>query len=447
MSTSGGRHARSSAPSDARPAVLVGFVAACEFALAWLATSSAMMAATVIVGVLAVISCVLWPSLILGAAFPASFATWRVGPAAIDLSIADLMTFLGVLAAFPSIPWRAKAFRQILWASLAYSLVVGVAVVGHFTVSGAIEVVHRFAMIAGTVSIGAALVHRGKVTPALRALVLVATVVSIAAIIDTLSNDLEPAYAFGLQKNSIGTLLVSSIICVYFGRSQLRWPLWLVASAGLTMAGGLAASQSRGSGLALAAVFVVFLIRNAWLRKTRRVWRLVPLVLLLAAGLGTTMVMSFQEQANERTGEEYKFSSVGTRETTYRTVWDDVITPNPIIGAGPKWFTQPGAPAGEPHNLVLDELSSDGAIGFIAFVAMLWVCLRVANRAPPPLGELAWYAIVARLTAASFDIFWVAGPNTLPFLLLGLGVGASSIEERDGTSDAPVVVPIAASAV
>lgn len=440
MSTSGGRHARATTSPGARPATLVGFVAAIEFVLAWVATSSVMMAMGVIVGVSAVISCVMWPSLILGATFPASFATWRVGPAAIDLSVADAMTFLGVLAAFPSVPWRAKAFRQILWAALAYSVLVSLSVVANFTVTGAVEVVHRFVMIVGTVCIGAALVHRGKVTAALRALVLIATVVAIAAMIDSLTNDLEPAYAFGLQKNSIGTLLVSTIICVYFGRAHLRWPLWWLTLAGLFMAGGLAASQSRGSALALAAVFVAFLIRNAWQRRTRRVWRLVPLVLLLAAGLGVTMVKSFENQAAERTGADYKFSSVGSREITYRTVWSDVIAPNPIVGAGPKWFTQPGAPAGEPHNLVLDELSSDGVVGLVALIALLWVCLRVANRAPPPLGELAWYAVIARLIAASFDIFWVAGPNTLPFLVLGLAVGAASLEERHETSAAPMTV-------
>jgi len=418
-------------------------VVALEFGAAWVATSSTRMAVTVMAGVFALTACALWPSLILGAAFPASFATMRVGPAAIDLSVADLLTFLGVLAAFPFVPWRAKAFRRILFVTLAYALVVSMSVIAHFTFAGLVEVAHRAVMIVGTVCIGAALVHRGKVTPALRALVVVAGVVSVAAIIDTVTNDLEPAYAFGLQKNSIGTLLVSTIVCVYFGRSHLRWRLWLVVVAGLLMAGGLAASQSRGSGVALGVVFLIFLIRNAWQRETRRVWRLVPLVLLLTAGLGTAMVMSFQNQANERSGNEYKFSSVGSRETTYRTVWSDVITPNLALGAGPKWFTSPDAPAGEPHNLVLDEMSSDGIIGLIAFLALIWTCLRVANRAPPPLGELAWYGLVARVIAASFDIFWVAGPNTLPFLMLGLAVGAASIAERRETAPAAAVVPAA----
>ncbi len=435
--TSGGRHTRASAGPDPRPAVLVALIAGFEFVAAWFAASSMRMAMAVVVGSIVLTACVLWPSAVLVAVFPASFATWRVGPAAIDLSIADLMTFVGVLAAFPSVPWRSRVFRQVLLAVAGYSLVVSVAVVAHFTMAGAVEVAHRFVMVVGTVCIGAAVVHRGKVTAALRALVLMGTVVAFAAIVDTLTNNLEPAYAFGLQKNSIGTLLVSTIICTYFGRSQLRWPLWLTGGLALVMAGGLAASQSRGSGLALGVVFLVFLVRNAWVRRTRRVWRLVPLILVLGVGLGIVMVQSFQAQASERTGTSYRFSSAGSREANFRVVWDEVVVSNPVLGAGPKWFNQPGAPTSVPHNLVLEELSSDGIVGLIGFIAVIWVCLRVANRAPPPLGELAWYVLVGRLAAASFDIFWVAGPNTLPFLALGLAVGAASLAERAEPADAP----------
>ncbi len=442
MSTSGGRHARSSTPSDARPAVLVGFVAAVEFALAWVATSSMMMAVAVILGVLALVACVIWPTLIVVSAFPATFAIRRVGPAAIDLSIADLMTFLGILAAFPSVPWRSNAFRRVLLVALGYSAVVSIAVVAHPTVSGAVEVAHRFVMTVGAVCIGAAVVQRNKVTPALRALILAACVVAIAAIVDTLSNDLEPAYALGMQKNASGSLLVGSVLCLYFGRRYLRWPSWLTPVIAAVLLGGLTATQSRGAAIAFGAVVLVFLMRSTWARQGRRVWRLLPLVLLLGAGVGTAMVISYQHEAAEHSGSKYKFGSVGSRKTTYEAVIDDVIMPNPIVGAGPKWFRQADAPTGEPHNLVLDELAGDGIIGLVAFAVLLWTFLGVARRAPPPLGELAFYVLLARIIADLFDIFWVAGPNTLPFLILGLAVGASSVVEQRETAAARVRVSV-----
>lgn len=442
MPVRGGRHARDVEPVDLRPTLLVTVVSAVQFALAWLAASSVRLAMAVMVGAFAVVAVFIWPSVILVAAFPASFITQRVGPASVDMSVADVLTFLGVVAALPSVPWAARAFRQVLFATLGYSAIVAISVVAHPSLSAAVEVGHRFVMVVGTVCIGAAVVHRGKVTPALRALIVAAGVVSVAAIVDTLTDDLRPAYAFGLHKNTIGTLLVGSIICVYLGRTYLRWPTWLMVGSGLLMAGGLAASQSRGSGLALGVAALLYLIRTMWNQQGRRLVRILPLVVLLAASIGTAMVLSFQKQADERVGSDYQHSSVGSRTTTYERVWHEVIVPNPVLGAAPKWFGDPALPAA-PHNLVISELSEDGFVGFAALIGVLWVLLRMANRAPPLLGQLAWYVLVARVVASGFDIFWVAGPNTLPFLVVGLAVGVSAAAEHPRSGDQALVVSAA----
>lgn len=430
MTMRGGRHARDSKPPDPRPALLVAVVAAVQFAVAWVAASSATLAVGVVAGLGALVATVLAPSAVLVSVFPGSFVIERVGPASIDLSLADALTFLGVVAALPSVPWRSKAFRAVLLATLAYSALISLSVVANPTPAGAIEVVHRFVMVVGTVCIGAAVVHRGKVTAALRLAVLAACVIAVAAIADTLGNDLQPAYPFDMQKNAAGSLLVTTLVCLYFGRKHLKLPLWLTAAAGTVILGGLASTQSRGAALGLGVVFLIFMIRSIWLRKGRLVWQLLPLVLTLGVGVGVAMVASFQHESEEHTGSAYKYGSVGSRKVNYDRVWEDVILEHPIVGAAPKWFKQPGAQAYEPHNLVLHELSSDGVVGLVGLIFLLWVCLRVAQRAPPPLGELAWYAIVARIAADLFDIYWVAGPNTLPFLLLGLAVGAAALDEE-----------------
>lgn len=430
----GGRHARAGERRDVRPAFLVGGVAAVQFGAAWVATSSVAMAVALLVGVAALVSMVVWPSLVLVSVFPGSFLVHRIGPGAIDLSVADALTALGVVAALPFVPWRARAFRAVLFAGLGYAAVTGVTNLVHPTPSGLVEIAHRFVMVVGTVCIGAAVVRCGKVTAALRTLTLMACVVAVAAVVDTLTHDLRPAYAFGMQKNGAGTLFVSTVLCIYFGRRFLRWPSWLVATAGVVVLGGLAASQSRGAGLALGVAFLLFVIRSVWQRRGRLAWRLLPLVLTLGVAVGFAMVTSFQNEVAEHTGSTYKFGSIGTRKANYTHVWDDVIVANPVAGIGQKWFTRPGVGIGEPHNLVLHELSSNGVVGLVALIGLLWVCLRVANRAPPPFGDLAWYVLVARLTADLFDIFWVAGPNTLPFLVLGLAVGAASLAEESAAS-------------
>ena len=58
----------------------------------------------------------------------------------------------------------------------------------------------------------------------------------------------------------------------------------------------------------------------------------------------------------------------------------------------------------------------------------LWVLFRLLNGGSTVLERLAWYALAARVVAAMVDIFWVAGPNTLPFLVVGLAIGAEATE-------------------
>ena len=78
--------------------------------------------------------------------------------------------------------------------------------------------------------------------------------------------------------------------------------------------------------------------------------------------------------------------------------------------------------------MLIDETASTGVIGLGAFLLFLWVLFRLLNGGSTVLERLAWYALAARVVAAMVDIFWVAGPNTLPFLLVGLAIGAEATE-------------------
>ncbi len=426
-----GRHARSeSRRVNVRGPIAVVGVAIIDFFVAGAATTSLSATLTLAAGVALVAACVLWPAVVLAAAFPSSFAVWRVGPGALGMSIADVIAFVGAAVSLPHVPWHSKAFRRVLIAAGVYSAVVGVATIAHYSTSGAVEVVHRFVMVMGATCIGAAIVRMGKVTMALRALVIMATAIATLAVIDTLSNGLRPAYAWGLQKNASGSLLVSTIIVVFLSERHLRWPRPLTMTFGLVLMCGLAATQSRGAATALIGVITIYTIRQAWRGEIRQLIRYAPLVLLFAGALTFAMVQSFQRQAAEHQGENYKFGSVGSREVTYKTAWNEIIKPHPVLGIGPKWFNNPNAPGGEPHNFVLDELASDGVIGLAALAFLMWTCLHVLRGSREPLAMIAFYVVLARLIADLFDIFWVAGPNTLPFLIFGLGIGAISLDEE-----------------
>jgi O-antigen ligase len=397
--------------------------------LAWLATASTAAAVSLSAAVLLLAACFVWPAAIMAAAFPASFATWRVGPAAVDMSAADLIAFLGAVASLPFVPWHGRAFRSVLLASVGYCAVVSVAVVAHPSSTAGIEVVHRFVMVMGAVCIGGAIVRTGHVTAALRGLVVVASAVSLAAIVDTLSNGLHPAYAFGLAKNSLGVLLAMTLMVILFAASHLEWSRRTTTIFGLVSLLGLAATQSRGAWLALVMTLGVYAIRTGWRGDGRRLAKFAPLFLVVVLGLSALAVVSFQSQDAALTGTSSKYTSINSRQLTYQATIDNVIKPHPIFGAGPKWFTKPGAPATEPHNLLLDELASTGVLGLAAFVLFLVAFLHIAGRNSSMLARLAWYALLARILASMVDIFWVAGPNTLPFLLVGLAIGAEATDE------------------
>lgn len=430
MVMGGGRHARSRAPRDVRGPVLATVVGAFEFVVAWVATSSIAATISISAAVLLLAACFVWPFAIMVAAFPASFATWRVGPAAIDISAADLIAFLGAVAALPFVPWHGRAFRSVLLAMAGYSAVVAVAVVAHPSSTAAIEVVHRFVMVMGAVCIGAAIVRTRHVTAALRSLVIVAAIFSVAAVVDTLSHGLRPAYAFGVQKNAAGSLLIVSFLVVFFGHGSLRWSRRATITFGTILLIGLAATQSRGAVLALVAVFAVYVARMSWHGRAAQLAKFAPVILVVGVALITAATLSFQSQRATHTGNNAKFGSIGSRETTFSVAWSKVIKPHPILGAGPKWFTRPDAPSGEPHNLLIDELSSTGAFGLAAFLLLLAAILKIVRQIDHPLADLAWYAVLARLLAAMVDVYWVAGPNTLPFLVLGLAIGADAIDRN-----------------
>ncbi len=71
-----------------------------------------------------------------------------------------------------------------------------------------------------------------------------------------------------------------------------------------------------------------------------------------------------------------------------------------------------------------------GVVGLVAFLVFLWALFRLCRRCQSPYAELAWMVLLLRVLATMVDIFWAAGPNTLPFLLIGLAIGAEAREHQ-----------------
>lgn len=414
---------------DPRPPVLFGAVAAVQFVGAWIAASSLDMFLAVVGLVTVGTIYFVVPSVLLVAAFPASFGTLRVGPGAAGLSLADFIAAAAAVASLPHVPWRSKAFRLVFATMVGYCAVVAVSVAANPSSIAAIEVVHRFVMVMGAVCVGSAVVVKGRVKAALRLLVVFAAYVGVMEMLDAASHGFQPAYAMSLQKNAGGSLLAVSMVALAFGHRFLGWPRFVKVILGVAILGGLAATQSRGAMFSLAMVAAVFSARTTWKGSNRWVIRRLPLLMLVVVALVSVATVSLKANIDAHKGSDQKFGAVGSRDQTYTIAINEVFRPKPILGAGPKWFFRPGAPGGEPHNIVIDELASDGAAGMIAFGFVVFTLLRVARMGGPVLGELAFYALLSRFLSTMSDLFWVAGPSTLPFLLFGLGVGAAALRE------------------
>jgi O-antigen ligase len=396
-------------------------VAAAQLAIAAFAASEPALAVAVIGGLVVLAVLLLAPLLLLIGAFPATFAYWRVGPASLDMSIADAFTFLGALAALPFVPWRSPTLRRLLVATAGYAAVLSLTVLAHPAMRSAVEVFHRTSMVIGALLIGAAVARLGKVKLALRAFLYVAALISVVAAVETLAHHLQPAYPFGIQKNAAGELIVMGLVVLLTVPRRVGLPRLQTGLLSGVLLVGLAASEARGPGLALVAVFALHLLRQRRRGDASRIVRLAPLLLAASVLLIGISVVTYRDR--DLNAQTQQFNSLNTRLDTYHYAIDEVWKPHLLDGSGLKWFFAPGSPVGAPHNLIISELSEAGLVGLAALVLFLVVLLRSARRSPSDLGEAAYLVIVARLLESMLGIFWTAGVGTFPFLVLGLMLG------------------------
>ena len=415
--------------STARRSLVVAPVAAVQLVLATIAASQPVVALGLIGGLTLVVMALVAPLLVLIGVFPATFAYWRVGPGSVDMSVTDAMTILGILAALPFVPWRSRSLRRILAATAGYAAILLVTVVAHPAQRSLVEVFHQVSLVAGAMLIGAAISRLGQARLALRALVISCAVVSAAAAADTLAHRLRPAYPFGIQKNGAGELIVMGLVVLLAASRRLGWGPWMIRLLSVTLLVGLIASESRGAALALVVVFALHLLRQRRAGGATRLMRLAPLLLVVSLILIAISVATYSSR--ELNPGTEKFNSVNTRLDTYSYAIEKKWVPNLVFGAGLKWFFAPDSVFGVPHNLVIDELSEAGLIGLLGMTMLLWVVLRSMRRSTSDLSEVGNLAVVARLLEAVVGVFWVAGPGTLPFLIVGLVVGDEDLPVTD----------------
>jgi O-antigen ligase len=264
----------------------------------------------------------------------------------------------------------------------------------------------------------------------------------VEGVVHLVHGDLSPVYPtfpYEMHKNFAGTVCALGAAMVYarpawagIGRRWSRVLMTLMLAAVLF-------TQSRQAVIGLVAAIFVLVLRGRTDRRRSK------LVLLLGAPLVLFVTNLVQDQV--QSGNQ--FNSVFQRLTWFQdsvTVWST----DPWFGVGLRWWYTDRFPFRfQPPNAEVEVLTSAGVVGLAAFVVLMVVALRVAWRLDPAYGSLAVAVLVSRLVQGQFDLFWSAVQGSVPFVVLGLCLGAAWHAERSPApraSSAPALTADAASA-
>jgi hypothetical protein len=362
-------------------------------------------------------------------AVPSVVLAWRVGSSASSVSIADVVLVLAALAAIPLVDWeRNHTLRRIIVLIACNQVVLLVVLAAHPTRAAILEWCHRLALLGGSAIVGAALVRQGRVRAALRLYLTLAALLAVASIVDSARRGFAPPYPLGLHKNFAGNLLMMGILLAYVVPRLVALPPRLLPPLRILLMLGLLSTQSRGSMVALFLGLLVWAVHDHRLRWTSPL----PYVLsLLMLGFAYTSLTSGP-------GADTQFGSVNSRLVFQREAWT-AFRQEPLFGKGLRFYR--GASAGlqsNPHNVAFETLAESGVVGAAGLVVLMVGSLAVLRRLDHPLGVAALVMVSAKLAHGLFDIYWLAGSMSLPWIVAGMALGYAP---REQAPDAPAPPP------
>lgn len=277
-----------------------------------------------------------------------------------------------------------------------------------------LEWLHRVGLVAGAALVGAWTVQRGLHHRALQLLLLVASVVSISAVVYSFRHGFAAAYTLGFQKNYLGSITAQTLIVALVAGKEFRLPTrWFRLGVALTFLGMLA-SQSRGSMLTLAVGLTVWFLRTGKHRRYGQRRMVAFLVLALAVFVGISV--KAQIDAHSR------FGSIGQR-LTVEAQTQQLWIHHPLTGVGLRFFDLPQFAGYQPPNNVLNEILAEAGVpGLIGFLVFIVGSVLALYRARGDLALAGLSIVVGRFTHGLVDIYWVAGTTTLTWLIAGMGL-------------------------
>ena len=204
----------------------------------------------------------------------------------------------------------------------------------------------------------------------------------------------------------------------------MRWPPLFAQACFWICLVGIAFTQSRQAmaGLAVALIVIVMRTHNSGRERRSKV-----ILLAVAAGMGFILVMVRDQVAS---GNE--FNSVLPARRLVRGVDPHLADQPAVRRRACDGGTPTGSrPAFQPPNAVLEMLSTAGLVGLVGFVVLMVGSLVVLWRMDPRYGLVAFVVILSRLVQGQLDLFWVAVQTSIPFLIVGICLGAHGRELAD----------------
>ncbi|GAB3067155.1 hypothetical protein GCM10027053_33360 [Intrasporangium mesophilum] len=411
-------------------------------AVGWFAGMAPDAAVVIAIAVLAIGVTAVQPGLIPLAILPMLFVVMRVGSGNVDLSVSD---FVLAAATVPAVLLARRPFlpgvRAVLWASAAYQFATLITVVNNPYTANAVEWLHAWMTVSGALLVGWAVGANGHGRIGMRLIIFTITVLSVITIVEGVQwlakgyyGPVYVSFPYGMHKNFVGTLCAIGATITY------ARPDWVGLSKRLSfvltgvMVAALLLTQSRQAVIGLVAAVFVLVLRSRSERRRSK------LVLLLAAPLVIFVTNLVQDQV--QSGNQ--FNSVFQRITWFQDSMD-VWSTDPWFGVGLRWwYTDRFAVQFQPPNAEIEVLTSAGIVGLAAFVAMMLVALRVAWKLDPVYGSVAVAVLINRLVQGQFDLFWSAVQGSVPFVVLGICLGAKAYADREAERPAPKPTSIVA---
>jgi O-antigen ligase len=308
-----------------------------------------------------------------------------------------------------------------LWLVALYQAATLLTVIQNPYQANIIEWFHAGVLVAGGLLVGWAVGRSGHVKWGLGLLLVAGLVFAVLHILQAgaqyFEGNFSPIYLawpYPTHKNAAGTILAILALVAYLRPPWLGWSRRSALVAFWVLVVGLGTTQSRQAIIGLGVALAVLVMR----RTTGRARSKGILLALIPALAGVSIMVQDQVQSGN------EFNSVFQRLSWFQDSLDIWAT-DPWLGVGLRWwYTDRFAVNFQPPNAEIDTLTSAGVLGLVTFLALIIGTWLIARRVDPIYGIVAELVLLLRFVQSQFDLFWVSVQVTLPFLVLGLCLGA-----------------------